>query len=128
MFDFRFGRKLPMTCKERMKHLEKLKTYFRTRFTREYLAELSEKHFSSRTGRAVRQPKLGDIVLVNDRGTSKIPIPRTRWNLGRIVALHPGRDGTVRSVDVHMIVNKGEDPCVLQHKSPRQLVPLEVDE
>ena len=44
------------------------------------------------------------------------------------MTLHPGRDDTVRSVDVHMVVNKGEEPCVLRHKSPRQLVPLEVDE
>ena len=128
MFDFRFGRKHPMTCKERMKHLEKLKTYFRTRFTKEYLTELGERHATSRTGRAVRQPKIDDIVLVNDRATSKIPIPRTKWNLGRIVVLHPGRDGTVRSVDVRMVVDKGSEPCVLRHKSPRQLVPLEVDE
>ena len=30
MFNFKFGKKDPMTCKERLMYLEKLKTYFWT--------------------------------------------------------------------------------------------------
>ena len=125
MFTFRFGRKAPMTCKERLKHLSKRKTYFKTRFLKEYLTGLTERHATSRHGFDVREPKVGDTVLINDKASSKVKIPRNRWNLGRILTLHPGRDGKVRSVDVRMVVDKGEEPCVLRHKSPSQLVPLE---
>ena len=128
MFDFKFDRKNPMTCRERLKHLEKVKTYFRTRWTKEYLAELTEKHANIRRGKPVRQPQVGDIVLVKDGSQTLVKIPRCKWPLGRIVKVHPGRDGLVRSVDLYMTVDKGEQPCVLRHKSPRQLVPLECEE
>ena len=128
MFDYKFDRKNPMTCRERLKHLEKVKTYFRTRWTKEYLAELTEKHANIRRGKPVRQPQVGDIVLVKDGSQTLVKIPRCKWPLGRIVKVHPGRDGLVRSVDLYMTVDKGEQPCVLRHKSPRQLVPLECEE
>lgn len=127
MFNFRFGRKHPQTCKDRLKYLEKVKTYFWTRWSREYLTELSERHAVTRKGKQVRQPRIDDIVLVKEGG-SMSKIPRSRWPLGKIVLLHPGRDGVVRSVDVSLSVAKGAEPCVLRHKSPRQLVPLECDE
>lgn len=127
MFTFRFGRKHPQTCKERLRYLEKVKTYFWTRWSKEYLTELTERHAATRKGKEVRQPRIDDIVLIKDGGAQS-KTPRSRWPLGRIVALHPGRDGMVRSVDVSMTVDKGEKPCVLRHKSPRQLVPLECEE
>jgi len=103
MFAYKFGRKVPMTCKERLKHLLKLKNYFETRFLKEYLMGLTDQHATSRHGVEVRQPQVGDIVLINDKASSKVKIPRSRWNIGRILTLHPGRDGTVRSVDVRMV-------------------------
>lgn len=89
---------------------------------------LTDRHATSRHGVEVRQPQVGDIVLINDKASSKVKIPRSRWNIGRILTLHPGRDGTVRSVDVRMVVEKGKEDCVLRHKSPCQLVPLEADD
>ena len=107
--------------------LLKLKNHFWTRFTKEYLTELGERHATSRTGKAVRQPKVGDIVLMKDGGPQSM-LPRSRWHLARVSLVHPGRDGSVRSVDVMLTVSKGDKPCVMRHKSPRQLVPLECDE
>ena len=127
MFNFKFGRKNPMTCKERMKYLEKLKTYFWTRWTREYLAELSERHASTRKGVSVREPKVGDVVLMKEGGDT-VKIPRHKWQLGRIIAVYEGRDNKVRSVDVRLSHPIDGTPIVLRHKSPRHLVPLECDE
>ena len=41
--------------------------------------------------------ELGDIVLLRDEDTK-----RQKWPLGRVVFLHPGRDGRVRNVEVKM--------------------------
>ena len=126
MFNFRFGRKHPMTCKERLKYLDKVQSYFWTRFSREYLTEQAERHAVTRHGKEVRQPKLDEVVLVKEGG-SQSKQPRRKWRLGRIVKLHPGRDGGIRSVDVRISMFKGDEPCVERHLSPRQLVPLECD-
>ena len=127
MFNFKFGKKDPMTCKERLMYLEKLKTYFWTRWTREYLTELSERHASLRKGVPVREPKVGDVVLIKDGGDT-VKIPRHKWQLGRIITVYEGRDGKVRSVDVRLSQLIDDKPFVLRHKSPRHLVPLEMDE
>ena len=39
---------------------------------------------------------VGDIVLIRDEPL----VPRLQWPLARVVKLHPGSDGNVRSVDV----------------------------
>ena len=43
----------------------------------------------------------GQIVLISDE-----KLKRSQWKLGRIVKVHPGRDGLVRSVTLK--TNKGE--------------------
>lgn len=60
-----------------------------------------------------RNFQVDDEVLVMDKN-----LPRYRWNLGRITAVYPGRDGVVRVVDV-----KGENGDILQ-KTVHRLVPL----
>ena len=42
-----------------------------------------------------RQLEVDDMVLIKDELT-----PPTKWPLGRVTALHPGKDGLVRVVDV----------------------------
>ena len=124
MFNHKFDRKQPQTCRERLKYLEKLKTYFWTRYTREYLTELSDRHLTQRHAKDVREPKVDDIVLVKE-GSDTVKIPRHKWKVARVVQLHPGRDGRVRSVDINL-TQEGK-PLVLRHYSPRKLVPLEGD-
>ena len=126
MFEYKFERKHPQTCRERLKYLDKIKTYFWTRWTREYLAELAEKHARAHKGE-VREPKVDDIVLVKEGGET-VKIPRHLWKIGRIMAVHEGRDGKVRSVDVRLAQQEHGVPCLLRHKSPRHLVPLEAEE
>ena len=42
-----------------------------------------------------RQLEVDDMVLIMEELT-----PPTKWPLGRVTALHPGKDGLVRVVDV----------------------------
>ena len=60
-----------------------------------------------------RNFEVGDEVLVVDKN-----LPRYRWNIGRITATYPGRDGVVRVVDV-----RGENGDILQ-KTVHRLIPL----
>ena len=60
-----------------------------------------------------RNFEVDDEVLVMDKN-----LPRYRWNIGRITATYPGRDGVVRVVDV-----KGETGDILK-KSVHRLIPL----
>lgn len=127
MSKYRFDRKLPQVCRERMKFLEKLKSYFWTRWTREYMTELSDVHARRRKGKEVREPKVDDVVLVKE-GSDTVKIPRHKWRIGRISKVYPGRDDVIRSVDV-IIVNPEEGkPALLRQKSPRHLVPLESED
>ena len=57
--------------------------------------------------------KVGDEVLVVDKN-----LPRYQWDIGRIEATYPGRDGVVRIVDV-----RGEKGGTLK-KSVHRLIPL----
>ena len=126
MFSYKFERKQPQTCRQRLKYVEQMKSYFWTRWTREYLSELTEKHAAGHKG-VVREPKVDDIVLVKEGGDT-VKIPRHKWKLGRIILLHAGRDDKVRSVDVLLAQPEDGKPALLRHKSPRHLVPLECDE
>ena len=127
MFIYKFERKNPQTCRERLKYLEKIRKYFETRWKKDYLLELEERRKHLRRGKEVREARVDDIVLVKEGG-DLVKLPRTRWRLGRVAAVHPGRDGRVRSVDVDVVSPGGTEPCVLRHRSPRHLVPLECDE
>ena len=60
-----------------------------------------------------RNFEVGDEVLVVDKN-----LPRYRWNIGRVTATYPGRDGVVRIVDV-----RGENGDILK-KTVHRLVPL----
>ena len=58
----------------------------------EYLTSLGSR---SKWFQKSNNVKPGDVVLVIDPGT-----PRRQWNLGKIEAVYPGLDGSVRIVDV----------------------------
>ena len=69
-----------------------LANFFWTRFTKEYLPNLTER----KKWKEKRQNlKEGDVVLV-----AKPNQPRGVWPLGRIVSTHPERNGLVRAVTV----------------------------
>ena len=60
-----------------------------------------------------RNFEIGDEVLVVDKN-----VPRYKWNIAKVTATYPGRDGVVRVVDV-----KGEQGEALK-KTVHRLIPL----
>ena len=58
---------------------------------------------------------VGELVLIADKR-----VPRNLWPLGRIIEVHPGRDGKVRSVNIRTKSSVFKRPIV-------DLVRLELD-
>ncbi|XP_011858514.1 PREDICTED: uncharacterized protein LOC105556056 [Vollenhovia emeryi] len=73
-------------------HITKVRQDFWARWNLEYLNELQMRHKWAKDG-----PRLdvGTIVLVKDKN-----LPCGRWTMGRILELHPGKDGTTRAVTI----------------------------
>ena len=135
MYEIKVDGKAPQMCTGRLRYLEKLKSYFWTRWQREYLADLRETHSRRKVGTGLRQPVVGELVLVRNE-----MLPRGTWKVGRVVELKPGRDGQVRSVCVQVVKGKkpgkksvkpyakGDEKKVKKidiNRSPQHLVPLE---
>ena len=79
----------------------KVKSYFCKRWEKEYLAALRERQ-RSHPG-ITRQVSLEDIVLIKEDG------PRRNWRMGKVVKIHGGGDGYIRSVDLktaHGIISR----------------------
>ena len=79
----------------RLSHFQKLQSIiqnFWKRWSKEYLSELQTRTKWKKNSRTLL--KLGSMVMIKNEG-----LPSTRWQLGRVVALHPGADGVVRVVD-----------------------------
>lgn len=72
--------------------LQQLKQHFWTRWSKEYLSQLQERH-KWRTPQ--KDLQIGAMVLVKDEH-----LPPSKWQLGRIHELHPGQDNVVRVVSV----------------------------
>ena len=120
--------KEPHICRGRLRYLEKLKTYFWYRWVKEYLADLREIHARRKVGHKLRQPVVGELVLVRNE-----KLPRGAWKVGLVTELKPGRDGQVRSVRVRVVRGKKGKKLgkvksikkVILNRSPQHLVPLE---
>lgn len=70
------------------RHVQQLQQHFWTRWSREYVAELQRRcKWKANHGKL----QINDLVIIKDDNK-----PPLRWCLGRIVALHPGKDGIAR--------------------------------
>lgn len=70
----------------------KLATDIWKRFKTEYLTQLSVR---SKWHKERENMKIGDMVTIQDEN-----LPPGRWLLGRVIELHPGKDGLVRVVSL----------------------------
>ncbi|XP_050301507.1 uncharacterized protein LOC126739751 [Anthonomus grandis grandis] len=68
--------------------LQKLYEHFWSRWSREYIHELQQRHKWKRSSGNV---DIGQLVLIRDEN-----LPPTRWRLGRVLKLIPGKDGINR--------------------------------
>lgn len=74
------------------------------RWQAEYLCQLTAR---SKWQQPQQNQKVGDIVIIHDAN-----LPAGKWSLGRIVELHPGKDGHVRVVSVKTKNNIIQRPIV----------------
>eukprot|EP00794_Sanderia_malayensis_P008360 gene8360-biopygen6187 len=78
--------------KKRWKQIQYLADLFWKRWVKEYLPTLQQRQKWLTPKRNLRE---NDIVLIVEK-----PLPRGAWRLGRVVDVHIGRDGLVRSAKV----------------------------
>jgi len=71
---------------------QRLADIFWSRWQKEYLPSLNKRQKWIKTKDPIQE---GDVVLVVDDNA-----PRHSWPLGRVITTYPGKDGTVRMVDV----------------------------
>ena len=79
-------------CRKRWRQAQFLVDLFWKRWVREYLPTLQQRQKWFTPKRNLIE---NDIVLIDDK-----PLPRGAWRLGRVLAVHKGKDGPVRSVKV----------------------------
>lgn len=84
--------KISNNLKSNYKQLQLLTQHFWKRWSSEYLHHLQVR---SKWQSDVSLIKEGALVLIKEDGT-----PPRKWNLGRIIGLHPGKDNVVRTVSL----------------------------
>ncbi|GJQ85299.1 hypothetical protein Trydic_g5197 [Trypoxylus dichotomus] len=76
----------------RYQRLQQMTQHFWTRWSREYISELQQKtKWKSNLGSI----NVGDLVVIKDDH-----LPPSRWKLGRITEIQPGKDNVVRVVTI----------------------------
>ncbi|XP_078049863.1 uncharacterized protein LOC144476616 [Augochlora pura] len=89
--------------------VQQLKQQFWKRWHREYLNELTTRRKWTRGHHPITE---GTIVLLREDN-----VPSMQWPLGRVIKIHPGSDGIVRTVTVKTATNVFD-------RSVKKLVPL----
>ena len=106
------GRNIPMTAynavldgsnrdvdkigtKHRYLYRQRVLKEFRTKWKKDYLADLRTKQRIPKTNE-YRTPNVGDVVLINE------DCSRMSWKVGRILELHPSTDDLVRVASVKL--------------------------
>ena len=74
------------------RQVQYLSDVFWSQWTKEYLPSLKERQ---RWTGVINNMKVGDLVLIQHENT-----PRSRWPLGLVTQVYPGRDNRLRSVQV----------------------------
>jgi hypothetical protein len=91
---------------------QRLVNQFWLRFIKEYLPELNR---HAKWAKSKPNLRVGELVLIVEKRA-----PRNLWPLGRVVEIHPGRDGKVRSATLQTKATKLKRPIV-------DLIRLELD-
>ncbi|XP_045541390.1 uncharacterized protein LOC123722864 [Papilio machaon] len=82
---------------------------FWKRWSQEYLTMFFQRH---KWAKRIRDPKVGDIVLVKEDN-----LPPAKWLYGRVIEVHPGKDNLVRVVTLQCKDSRVKRPtsklCIL---------------
>jgi len=81
---------VPMNRLKRWQLIQQMMQHFWKRWQQEYLGRLQQR---PKWLKARQNFQVGDMVLIKDENQ-----PPLRWNMGRVVDIHPGEDGYVRVV------------------------------
>ncbi|XP_043604100.1 uncharacterized protein LOC122577082 [Bombus pyrosoma] len=92
----------------RWQHIQKIKQHFWKRRHKEYLNEMINRNKWTKGGHHIQE---GTIVLREDN------VPPMQWPLGRVIKVHPGADGIIRTATVKTSSN-------LLDRGVKRLVPL----
>jgi len=109
-------------CKRRVKHVQTTLEHFWKRFSNTYLNELRQHHTYRYKRVADPTLSLNDVVLIRD----DIPLPRSRWKIGKVEKLVLGNDGKVRGAKLKVITNCGKPGHI--HRPIQKLIPFEIGE
>ncbi|XP_055645494.1 uncharacterized protein LOC129782105 [Toxorhynchites rutilus septentrionalis] len=82
----------PISRLKRFQEMKRSVQDFWKRWSRDYVSEL---HQRSKWQRVRDEMKIGSLVLLKQEN-----LPPLEWNLGRVVAIAPGKDGHVRVIEV----------------------------
>ncbi|XP_025990428.2 uncharacterized protein LOC113003767 [Solenopsis invicta] len=82
----------PINHLTRHQLLIQIRQHFWTRWFKEYLTQLQQRQKWTHTKVDI---KVGTMVVLRDDNTSPL-----QWRLGRVIDVHPGKDGLIRIVDV----------------------------
>ncbi|XP_015121342.1 uncharacterized protein LOC107044107 [Diachasma alloeum] len=84
--------KTPSNRLSSWQHVQKLKQDFRSRWHKEYINELNIRRKWKRGEHDIKE---NSIVIIRDDN-----LPSLKWKLGRVISVHPGGDGIIRTVKV----------------------------
>ncbi|KMQ86573.1 hypothetical protein RF55_14409 [Lasius niger] len=84
---------IPVNRLTRHQLLTQMRQHFWKRWSSEYLTQLQQRVKWMHPSNV--DVKVGALTLLRDENT-----PPLQWRLGRIIAVHPGRDGLIRVIDV----------------------------
>ncbi|XP_068965518.1 uncharacterized protein [Bombus flavifrons] len=102
-------RDTPFNRLSRWQHIQKIKQHFWQRWHKEYLNQLNNRSKWTKGGHNIQE---GTIVLLREDN-----VPPMHWPLGRVVKVHPGTDGIIRTATV-------QTSSSLLDRGVKRLVPL----
>ena len=82
-----------ISSRKHFRQVQALAAIFWQRWRREYMPDLTKR---PKWKAKIRNIEVGELVLLNDADGSK----RKKWPLARVTKVVPGRDGTVRVVEI----------------------------
>ncbi|XP_060831545.1 uncharacterized protein LOC132915753 [Bombus pascuorum] len=104
-------RDVPSNRLSRWQHLQQIRQHFWNRWHKEYLNELSNRSKWNKGGHNIQE---GAIVILREDN-----VPSMQWPLGRVIKVHPGDDGVIRTATIQTAKN-------IVDRGIKRLVPLPI--
>lgn len=104
-------RNIPSNRLSRWQHIQQLKQHFWNRWHKEYLNELTNRNKWNKGGHSIRE---GTIVILREDN-----VPSMHWPLGRVIKVHPGADGVIRTATIQTAKS-------VLDRAVKRLVPLPI--